>query len=311
MHYSFELNQFPVVTEFYSVTRNTYWKIAERNNILIFINNGECVISCDGESYTLKKGDVFFIPQNHPYTRCAIDNALCTMTYIHFLAADEIRSDSAAHLSAVFSETKARLDNELLSGETALSYPKTIYLGNKNTLPDSEKLFSLTNDIKLISVKRQLMCNLQSSIILCDILARLSQNTIDEILADNTLKNAALVPANLKMAIGYITKHYSEKISLTELADYCHVSKQQLIRYFKKAFNTTPINYIIDYKLSKAKELLFYSPQTSIKEIAAELGFDNQHYFTRIFSKFNNETPSHYRYRTVHYDEENKAQKQP
>ena len=226
------------------------------------------------------------------------------MTYIHFLIADEISSSSASHLSKTFHELKSRLDNEMLSGESSLSYPKVIYLQNKNTPPNSEKLFSLMNDIKLVSIKRQLMCNLHSSIILSDILARLSQNTIDTILADNSLKNSpTAIPGNLKMAIGYIMKHYSEKISLKDVSDYCHISKQQLIRYFKSAFNTTPLNYIIEYKLAKAKELLFYSPQTSIKEIAAELGFENQHYFSRIFTKFNNETPTHYRERTVNYSQ--------
>ena len=302
MIYDFELNQFPVVTDFYSVTRNTVWQIAETKNLLIFIIDGKCTIKCDGASYTLQKGDVFFIPQNHSYTRIPIDNTLCSMTYIHFLISSEIHSNNITDLSNTFSEIKTRLDNEILSGESSLSYPKTIYLQNKNTLSNSEKLFSLMNDIKLFSIKRQLMCNLQSSIILSDILARLSQNTIDTILADNALKNSAVIPANLKMAIGYIMKHHSEKISLQDISDYCHISKQQLIRYFKSAFNTTPLNYIIEYKLSKAKELLFYSPQTSIKEIAAELGFDNQHYFTRIFTKFNNETPSHYRDRTVNYN---------
>ena len=41
----------------------------------------------------------------------------------------------------------------------------------------------------------------------------------------------------------------------------------------------------------------------TIKEIAAELGFDNQHYFSRVFMKKNGETPSQYRNRTVNFKE--------
>ena len=80
--------------------------------------------------------------------------------------------------------------------------------------------------------------------------------------------------------------------------------------YFKNAFNKTPINYITEYKISRAKELLYNQPHLTIGEISDELGFDNQHYFTRVFAKTTGESPSHYRYRTVHYKEyvkENKS----
>ena len=43
MIYDFELNQFPVITDFYSVTRNTVWQIAETKNLLIFIKDGKVV----------------------------------------------------------------------------------------------------------------------------------------------------------------------------------------------------------------------------------------------------------------------------
>lgn len=147
------------------------------------------------------------------------------------------------------------------------------------------------------------MCGLQSSINLCAILASLSQHTIECITNNVITKNPEKIPPNLKKAIRYIRSHYTEKISLNELAFQCNVSKQQLIRYFKDAFHVTPAAYITNYKISRAKELLFNQPQLSIGEISDELGFDNQHYFSRVFMKETGETPSHYRYRTVHYSE--------
>lgn len=107
----------------------------------------------------------------------------------------------------------------------------------------------------------------------------------------------------MRKAIRYIRSHYTEKITLDELTSQCNVSKQQLIRYFKIAFHVTPSAYIRDYKISRAKELLFNQPQLSIGEISDELDFDNQHYFAKIFMKETGETPSHYRYRTVNYSE--------
>ena len=111
------------------------------------------------------------------------------------------------------------------------------------------------------------------------------------------------MPDNLKKASEYIARHYKENISLEDLAAYCSVSKQQMIRYFKQNLGVTPVTYITNYKLARAKEMLFKYPLLTVKEIAANLGFDNQHYFSRVFAKVCGETPSQYRYRTVHYNE--------
>jgi len=63
------------------------------------------------------------------------------------------------------------------------------------------------------------------------------------------------------------------------------------------------IQYINNYRLSQAKDLLFRQPHLAVKEIAEELGFENPHYFTRLFKAIYGETPSRYRQRTVNYVE--------
>ena len=159
--------------------------------------------------------------------------------------------------------------------------------------------------IAKLSSGRKLMCNLQSCINLCTILSLISQTTIDSAAAWRNVHTESGVPQKLKKAVSYISRHYSEQISLTDLAAHCNVSKQQLIRYFKHYFGTTPISYINEYKLARAKELLFNSPNLLISEIASEIGFGTQYYFTKLFTKHTGETPSHYRYRTHNYKEQN------
>ena len=303
MYYSFELNEFPQVTQYYRVTRNTLWEIADKYNILIFIQDGCCQITYENEEYILKKGDIFFIPANHSYCRRSINGTMCTMSYIHFSFSVEILQTDLTDLTRKISTAKATLDNQILDGAPHLSKQHTLYLQNKNTLENHAKAFEQLNDIRLLSASRQLMCGLQSSIIVCNILSSLSQNTIECVSSDHLLKVPDKVPDNLKKALRYIRSRYTEPISLDDLANHCHLSKQQLIRYFKVAFQTTPVTYITDYKIARAKDLLFNQPHLTIKEISDELGFDNQHYFTRVFVKTTCETPSHYRYRTTHFTE--------
>ena len=308
MFYSFELEKIPTIQKFYSVVRNTVWSITDHDNILIIITNGKCRIDSDGESYLLCPGDVFFVPSEHSYERRPIDGELCTMHYIHFSTSSEITQLEPHELLDELNRTYKKIDDELLDGDPVLSYPSRIYIGNKTSLTDKNTLKMINEmlyGIAKLSSGRKLMCNLQSCINLCTILSLISQTTIDSVAAWRNVHTESGVPQKLKKAVSYISRHYSEQISLTDLAAHCNVSKQQLIRYFKHYFGTTPISYINEYKLARAKELLFNSPNLLISEIASELGFGNQYYFTKLFTKHTGETPSHYRYRTHNYKEQN------
>jgi len=295
MFYSFKLDKLPIVTNYYSVIRDTVWQTSDEHHILLYIQDGMCSVKFNNEIYTLEKGDIFFIPKNQNYKRTPVDNSLCTMTYIHFDISSEIISKDIDILNREIIDQKNQLDLETLSGETLLSYPNVIYIENKNTPQKQEKIAGLVKDIKLFSNNRQLTCNMQSSVNLCNILISLSSDTIDRLLTDSSIKNAPIIPGNLKKAINYILQHYSEPINLNTLAELCNISKQQLIRYFNDSLNTTPIKYITDYKISRAKDLLCNHPHLTIKEIAAELGFDNQHYFSRVFTKSTGESPTNYK----------------
>ena len=305
MYYSFELNSLPLVTNRYSVTRNTVWEITDSNSILIIINKGSCKITCDFNSFTVKRGDVVFIPSNHSYIREPINGKLCVMTYIHFKINSPIDDIFSTELYEKLSITKNELDNKILCGALPSEYPNRIYLPFVCAgIYDSISVH--LNNINVYSSNRPLMCRLQASVSLCNLLLTISQKVINEILSNDKVNDAPVIPHKLGRAITYIANNFSDRISLDELADYCTISKSQLIRYFKQYFNKTPLEYITNYRISRAKELIFNYPGLSLKEISYELGFDNQHYFSRVFHKQTGETPIHYRNRVLNYQTPNK-----
>ncbi len=301
MYYLLNLDTFPQITQCYTVTRNTVWQITDKDHILIFIQDGSCAISFDGEEYTLHPGDIFFIPCNHSYTRRSISGQVCTMTYVHFALFSEAEQLDFGDLRERIFAAKNALDNRILNDASVHSGHSEIYLQNKFSLRNSAACFQLLDDIQHFSSRRQLTSGMQSSINLCSILSSMSQHTIEAVSSGNLLNSPDAVPTNLKKAIQYIRSHYSQQLNLNDLSHHCGVSKQQLIRYFKAAFRTTPIAYITDYKVARAKDLLFNQPHLTIKEISDELGFNNQHYFTKVFIKTTGESPSEYRSRIAAY----------
>lgn len=94
----------------------------------------------------------------------------------------------------------------------------------------------------------------------------------------------------------YLDLHFTDKIALEDLAHIFYINKFYLTRVFKEQFGVTINNYIIQLRITNAKQLLRFSDQT-IDEIALECGYDDSNYFSRLFKKVEGLSPSEYRTR--------------
>ncbi len=92
----------------------------------------------------------------------------------------------------------------------------------------------------------------------------------------------------------YVDAHLQEDISLEQMADYVNVSSFYLSKLFKEEKGVTFINFISDKRLEKARQMLAET-ELSIKEITAEIGYNDQNYFSRIFKNKYGVSPKEYR----------------
>ena len=98
----------------------------------------------------------------------------------------------------------------------------------------------------------------------------------------------------IRDAIIYIEEHYKEKISLSDIAGHLHICKEEICRLFKRKLKMSCFNYITDYRLMMAINLLSYT-NMPIGEIAMDSGFDKFSHFTNCFKKKVGCAPSEYR----------------
>ena len=91
-----------------------------------------------------------------------------------------------------------------------------------------------------------------------------------------------------------IERDHSRKLSLAEAAAVANLSPTYFSYYIKKLTGQTYVEFAMDIKMKKARELL-KTTQSSIKEIAYDLGFSSANYFCRLFKKYVGETPNIYR----------------
>ena len=92
----------------------------------------------------------------------------------------------------------------------------------------------------------------------------------------------------------YIRAHYQEPITVESVADHVGVSRKYLFVIFKNILGISPRDYIINYRIEKAKEFLL-NEDLSIGSVAYSVGYDDPFNFSKIFKIKTGQSPSEYR----------------
>lgn len=96
--------------------------------------------------------------------------------------------------------------------------------------------------------------------------------------------------------IAYIHNHFSERITLENIAAAGAICRSKCCTIFKQQVKQSPTSYLIQYRIAKSCEFLRNSDM-SIGEIANQCGFQSSSYFTNVFQKHTNCSPREYRMR--------------
>ena len=92
----------------------------------------------------------------------------------------------------------------------------------------------------------------------------------------------------------YLDEHYTDKISLDDLAECFFINKFYLSKIFKETYGTTVSNYLIAKRITRAKQLLRFTDMC-VDEIGVTVGIGDANYFSRMFRKVEGISPREYR----------------
>lgn len=92
----------------------------------------------------------------------------------------------------------------------------------------------------------------------------------------------------------YIDAHFKESLTLDHLAEVAHVNKYYLAHSFKEEFGVSPINYQLNRRIEESCYLLRQT-DLSLSQISRILGFSSPSYFSQIFRKTKQTSPSEFR----------------
>lgn len=158
---------------------------------------------------------------------------------------------------------------------------------------NNQALASATNNIMRIAMDDNSQKDIMADFALKELLIRLMQTQARSMVERNIVKNKS----RIGFAVDYIKRNLHQKLSIESIAKLAYVSKSNFFKMFKDELGTSPNDFILQERISKAKELL--ATQNSIKETAYQTGFSDTNYFTRVFKQLEGITPKSYQNRII------------
>lgn len=269
MQYKLKLDTMPSVRLVGKTNYPEGWhkNTVHRSNVFLYMKKGEFVFDLADRSVTLHDNELLLFPAGTKYMITA--KASCDYVYLHF--------SPLSRLSVNESDTSLVNDNEVLLPE------KISFSDNPEK---RERLMRHITRCENASLASDTYADL-----------RLSSEMTSFILFVATChseKNTPRLPHSLIRICDYVNEHISDNITLASISDLTGLSKQYIMRLFKKHMGETVTHYVNSAKLSYAQRLLRESDR-NIEEITYELGFCGSYYFCRLFKKHYGMTPSEYR----------------
>lgn len=100
----------------------------------------------------------------------------------------------------------------------------------------------------------------------------------------------------IKQMLAYIHDHWAEELSTKTIARHAAISESECLRCFRATIGTTPIQYVRQYRIQRAAQLLSGTGE-SIAAISEQCGFQDVSYFTKTFRELKGCPPAAYRRR--------------
>lgn len=98
----------------------------------------------------------------------------------------------------------------------------------------------------------------------------------------------------IRSILSYIEANYTNKLTLEEIAEHIHLCKSECCRLFKQYMKIPLFEFILAYRIEKSLSYL-HNSNYSISAIAANVGFNDSNYYSKVFSKIKGCPPTRYR----------------
>lgn len=221
---------------------------------LLFPLHGQARIFFDNTPYELEPGKVFHCGSNMPLNKEVAGRSLWDLIVIYYQVL------SAAPETLCYAQLHYELDpgyNPRITDMLERIYRLAAIPGNLPTLSIKSLFFTVMDEVLTCAANRRPGAR-------SDLIQRI---------------------------VEYINSHYMEPLTIPELAKQYGLNSKQLAYLFKKHIGTSPNDYLIEYRLDRARELLS-TTNYSVGEISNCVGYSDANYFSKLFKMRTGLSPS-------------------
>ena len=235
---------------------------------LIAIKKGQGIVSVDLQKRTVHSGDIVFIRPGQLHS--IEQDGKHRMEYENIILKQRLLVSGDSDLCAV-KYIRPLMDGTLCS-DTFLT----------SELPYHEQAVSCIRNIDLLCDSRPDGYHLAVKGLLSCFFFLLITNSTQKKDPPPAVQAKSL--EKIKTVLKYVEEHYTERISIEDMAALTYYSKSHFMKFFKSKMGTGFTEYLNDYRLTMAERML-RSTDFSVLEIAGASGFDNLSYFNRLFKR--------------------------
>ena len=236
---------------------------------------GGFTVNIDGREYKAEDGDLFFVSPDSLHSveggegkEKSYDALIFFPSLFSFFEKNDIEEKIIAPLT-----------------EHRISLPERITKKNEGY----EEIFPLLERVSLINDTPDDSARMETTILLLSVFLVLFRKNLFKIPLSEKIEIT-----RLRSVISYIEENFKKKITLDELALVSGFSVGHFSSFFKKGTGKTPIEYLNEVRINKAREKLLTTDE-SVTSISLECGFENLGYFIRLFKKTNGSSPKIWR----------------
>lgn len=271
----------PVIVKTIERFHDTSWSMEpnqHENYEMVYMKKGMAVFEIAGQPVSLGPNDIIIIKPGQPHKFMVKSESGCEFIVLNFMFQGQMEG-SVSHVPV------GDFLN-FVSGKESGTFI-SLKVSQKN------EIIVLLNRILKERQSDDIGSSLLERLMVLELFVYISRALKME--WENSIKNRSpKVKELIHVAVNYIKNNYERDIALADIAKFVFLSPSYFTRAFKEEMGISPINYLLQVRVERAKELLVET-QMKISDIAMSVGFANQQRFNEIFKKYGKMTPLQYR----------------
>lgn len=236
-----------------------YWEGRKGFHVIHVVISGQGTLKIDGAVFNVRAGDIFYIPPDKEINYRADDAEPWEYRWVGFVGT-----------KAMVTLNETVLPRAIC---TALSHPEVL----------TERMRQIYECASQGNDRGDLLALGHMYFFLAELLAECGAQG----------RNGDVAAEYVHRATDFIREHYAEHISVDSICQCLNISRSYLYKLFRRYCGVSPSNYLIHFRLEKARELL-NEQKYPVNEVAEQVGFSDHPYFTKRFRMAYDMTPREY-----------------